>query len=171
MIKFMGAFLVVFACTAWGYMHNFKERNSICAVRELSKLFSEIARGISFRLEPLPQVIGRLSNEDKPPAALFLHRLNEALAVGDMPFETLWQEVASHFAKETLLPARATEIMQSVGVHLGKMDYEVEVARLSEGTKELKALEEELEKNNAKTEKTVRSLGVLLGLFIVIILL
>ncbi|MBR5236411.1 MAG: stage III sporulation protein AB [Clostridia bacterium] len=171
MTKFIGAFLVVFACTTWGYMHNFKERNTISAIRELSMLFSEIARSISFRLEPLTQVIHRLASEKRSAAALFLHQLDDGLSIGDMPFDALWQKAASFFAKETHLPDQAAEILQSVGMHLGKMDYEAEVNRLTEAAKELKTLEEEMKKNNLKTEKTVKSLGVLLGLFIVIILL
>ncbi|MGN1059043.1 MAG: stage III sporulation protein AB [Clostridia bacterium] len=170
MLKLFGALLIIFSCSAFAVQYVIRRQDGLKAVRELRALVSELARAISFRLEPLPDLIRRLAAEDNPPAAGFIRRLEIGIGDGEhRPLGDIWDEALAAFSDETHLPEQAKQLMRSLGARLGQMDFETETARLSEADDQLKALLSELEADSGKTEKTVKSLGVLLGILIVII--
>lgn len=172
MIKFLGAFLIVGACFAFSLQYIHRTRESITATEELSRLLTELAEAIAFRLEPLPDILTRLAEEEKPPAQLFVKQM--ALLMKDdhhRPLNEVWQTALHAFSAEKKLPEKADRLMHAVVERLGQADVESESKRLLLVADELHVLAKELEKSHAKTEKMVESLGFLLGISIVILLI
>lgn len=172
MIKLTGALLVIGTCLAFALKLIGRQRETISALRELDTLLKALAQNISLHLEPLPLLIRRLAAEKAAPAPEFLTRLTPLLDEDScQPISPLWQEAFSAFADEKRLPDKARSLMNALGEHLGQADAATEAERLHSTAAEIQALYKELEQNRIKAEKTTGSLGVLLGLFIVILLL
>ena len=131
-----------------------------------------MSQEITFRLEPLPQLLKRLSCEENKSAPSFAKQLDRVTEQDKhRPLKDIWQEALSQYATENKLPGKAISILRSLGDHLGEADFETETARLQAGAKAMQELHHSLEQDKIKTEKLTRSLGVLLGLSIVILLL
>jgi len=172
MLKLLGALLVITACTALGIKSVIKKRDTIKALKELRSALSEISRAINFQMDPLPEVICRLSREQFKEPDSFLNRLSNAIKRDKSePLSRLWQSTAKDFSQENALPDRAKHLLNTLGESLGKMDYETELERLSAGQASLSELIAETENDYTKTEKMTKSLSILLGIFIVILLL
>ena len=172
MLKFLGAMLVTGACFAFAQNIVQAKRKQLSAIKELYTFLTDLAREITFCLEPLPQLVKRLAQEESAITPSFVRELNQNTKQ-DMhrPFRDIWQETLSHYAQEINLPKSVTSLMSALGEHLGEADFETETNRLQEAVENLYNLHSSLEKDNVKTEKLARSLGILSGVFIVILLL
>ncbi len=171
MIKFLGALLVISACTLLGMTSVLKKRKTHRALCELENSLKEMAHAIEFSLAPLPNVICHLAKEQFADPQGFLNKLTKEMASEKkLPLSCAWQTITHRFAEENALPASALSLMLSLGETLGKMDYETETNRLLKAANILSEQAKDMELNREKTEKTVKSLGVILGIFIVIIL-
>ncbi len=172
MLKLLGAMLIMAACTALGIKSVIKNRKTLKAIAELSDTLAEISRAINFRLDPLPEVIHRLSQEHFSDEDTFINRLSFQIDSNpEKPLSELWHNALQDFSQAHCLPQNAMSIMASIGESLGKMDYETEIKRLNTGQDALTELLAKLNKDHEKTEKMTKSLGVILGIFIVILLL
>ncbi len=171
MLKLIGALCIIGACCAFAAQQIIKKREALRAVRELHDLFCEIEHAISFQLVPLPDLINRLAQEPTAPALRFLQRLEVGIGDGPLrPLGEIWDEALLGYQNETFLPEKAQKIASALGSRLGQMDFETERDRLLSAANELEAFCAELDVDTVKTEKLTKSLGVLLGIFIVILL-
>ncbi|MBE7047899.1 MAG: hypothetical protein E7393_00800 [Ruminococcaceae bacterium] len=172
MYQILGACFVVFACSVFSRKIVTKQKMGWKAVEELSHLLTEFNHGISFQLETLPNLITRLSSEKSPWAQGFIQELYAGLQSEDYPLlQDVWSRATHTYAKNVFLPKEAEQILYDVGKYVGQMDVEIETSRLSLGAAKLNHLLDTWKKNSAKTCKTINSLGILLGIFIVIILI
>ena len=170
MLKLIGALLVIASCTALSAKIIVKKKNSLTALSELSDSLQEIARSIDFNLESLPDIIFRLGQNQFKNEDTFLNRLSKEIAgnPGDS-FDNSWAKISHDYVQAKSLPDDVKSILSGLGSTLGKMDSETEIARLSNCQKRLNKLKDELETEHQKTEKMIQSLGVILGIFIVIL--
>lgn len=172
MIKFLGALLVIGSCFSIAQNITKDKQKQLTAIKELYNLLINLSREIHFRLEPLPKLINRLTQDEDSVSFSFLKQLNQNIEKDrHSPFREHWQETLSHFAQENHLPHSATSLMRALGEHLGETDFETETTRLQDAAENLYSLYSSLDKENKKTEKLTRSLGVLSGISIVILLL
>ncbi len=171
MIKLIGAILVISACTALGIKHVLKKRESLSALIQLRNLITEIARAIGFQPEPLPDILRKIKKQVQQEESTFLNDLIQNIDTDPSGrMSILWQNALDSFAQEKDLPPEAKKIVAMLGDALGKSDLSTELHRLSQTSDSLTSLYEELEENRDKTEKMVKSLGILLGICIVILL-
>ena len=172
MLKLLGAMLIIAACTALGIKSVTKNRKTLKAITTLSDTLSEIARSINFQLDPLPDVIHRLGREQFVDEDSFINLLSSQIDTApEKPLSELWHNALQTFSQTHHLPQKAFSIMNDIGESIGKMDYETEIHRLTAGQKALDELHTKMNHETAKTEKMTKSLGLILGVFIVILLL
>lgn len=170
MIKFWGATLVIFACFSLALKHIIKKQNTIAALKNTAETLQNIARAIGFQLEPLPRIIKTLAHEQANSQDSFIQHLNRS-AQGNLLFADAWQQALCDFCCENAIPAPAKTILEDVGMHIGKADAKTEELRLVSAAERITALCNEAEEEHKKTEKMTQSLGVIAGIFIVILLL
>ena len=172
MLKLLGAMLVIGSCFAFAVKIVQKRRDSLMALRELHRLLIDLAQQIAFSLEPLPNLLQSLGKEDHAPAPEFLQRIKASLSADEKkPLSEIWQMALEDYAKEKRLPEKGVKLMKLLGASLGQMDAETEISRLNCSADALKQLAQDMEKEQAKTEKTTETIGVLLGISIVIFLI
>jgi len=168
MFKLFGSMLVIGSCFAFALNAVKIKQKQIHSIKELYSFLTDLSQEIAFRLEPLPQLLNRLSQEENS----FAFSLN-SIAEQDAhrPFRDIWQEALSLYTIGNKLPDKAFKLLQALGDHLGEADFETETTRLQNAAKQLYALCNSLEENQTKAEKLTKSLGILLGISIVILLL
>lgn len=172
MIKLMGAVLVIFSCSVLGFQKVLQKRTTLAAMEELQELLLSIEQRISFNLEPLPELFLHLAAQRNVEETSFLFRLVSALREGEgSALGEAWHRALESFSQETGLSIEVKSLMQSLGQDLGTMDYETEGTRLCRGAKILGDCIKKEKKALAQSEKTFKSLGVLSGICIVIVLI
>ncbi len=172
MTKLLGAIFVIAACVLYGYQSLLKKRETVRALRTTGDDLTELARAVGFSLETLPDAIHRLGKKPQEEESGFLTRLSLGLSSEpSATFSVLWQRVLTEFAKEKHFPQKAETELCTLGENLGKTDFETEQNRITQAAQCLLALMSEKEEENKKQEQTVKSLSVLLGAFLVILLL
>ena len=172
MLTAVGALLILCSCFALSIKLIERSHRALQAVHDFSELLKELANAISFRLEPLPQIIKRMSTEEDAPVLTFLQYLDRELSSDEhCPLHIPWQAALEAFQKEYRLPERAYKLLQSLGPQLGTMDFETETSRLKNMGHELFSLYKDTETGFYKNKKLTESLGILTGIAIVILFL
>lgn len=168
MSKLWGAAIIISACGICS-MHLISRRKTARLVLlQFSYLLSELSRSIGYNLEPLPAFFARKEQDAPPPISGFLKTVAANLNEGQ-PLSIVWQNALSSFAAEKNLPPEALRMLAAVS-DMGQTDFESEKNRSESLALDLKELAAELEKEAAPFEKACKTLGLLLGVFIVIIL-
>lgn len=172
MLKLLGAICIIGSCCAFAAQRVMIKQRSLHAVRDLRDLCRELARDITFRLTPLPELIHSLSQIPETPAMRFLQHLDDSLLKDASPtLQQCWPTALKAFQCETQLPEKAFKIASALGESLGQTDFETESERLLLAATELDELQLALHDDAEKTEKITKSLCLLVGIGIVILLL
>ena len=168
MLKLLGACSVISVCSICSLRLIARRKTTRHCLLQLSCLLYELSRSIGYSLEPIPAFFERKETETPPPLQSFVKALSAGLK-GGQTLSILWQNALSRLAEESHLPPQAVQVLSAID-DLGQKDFESEKQRLESISIDLKHLTGELEKEAAPFEKTCRALGLLLGIFIVIIL-
>ncbi len=172
MIRFLGAVLIVSACSLLAYNQVLKKKTAIAAACELRDLLICLSQHISFSLEPLPDLIHRLFKEGAKAEDSFLARLSVALCETDnLSFSRAWSRTLQEFLDAKGRIGQTESHLLRLGETMGTMDGATEYARLQEVVKVMEMQIQEEKESLAQIEKTTKSLGVLCGVFIVLLLL
>ena len=172
MIKLIGAALVIFSCSLMGFQKVLQKRTTIFAMEELQELLLSVERRLSFNLEPLPELFLQLAAQREADDTSFLFQLVKALREGeDSTVSEAWRQTLDMFSQEKRLCDEAKSLMLSIGKELGTTDYETESAKLRRGAELMKEYIKREKKDLLQSEKTFKSLGILSGICIVIILI
>lgn len=172
MTKLLGALLVITGSVAFGYQSILKSRETVLAIRQLREFLTELSRAISFQLEPLPDAVFRLHRELATGEDSFLSLLSAGLESDPTaPFSQHFKDAVKVFSAKNRLPQKLVSILDNLGDSLGKMDYQTECDKLDRTSATLSDLLQDIEATTAKKEQTVKSLSILLGVFVVILLL
>ncbi len=172
MFKLLGALLIITSCTFFGYQSLIKSRESLSAIRQLKAVLQELSRNISFHLESLPEAISRLKESLSYGEDSFLALAEQSLKEDPTtPISLHWKEAAKSFCTRVSLPERVFSELDKLGDSLGKTDYQAECERLDRVSEDFGAILKEMESTTQKKEQTVKSLSILLGVFVVILLL
>jgi len=172
MVRFLGATLIVAACSLLAYNQILKKKAAITAACELRDLLIQISQHISFSLEPLPELIHRLFKEGRQAEDSFLAKLSATLCeTENLSFSPAWSRALQEFLDAKGRIGQTESYLLRLGETMGTMDSATERARLQEVAEVVEKQIQEEKKSLAQTEKTTKSLGILCGVFIVLLLL
>ncbi len=171
-MKIIGIILVIGSCYLFGYQYICLKKETISSMKHLSLELSEMSNYIGFQLEEIPDIIRRISStvscaQDN----LFKRFYNLQNKQPELPFSDLWTSSARSFCQDKHIPEQVLNQLISLGNLLGTSDYESEQKRLETVKKSIDNAIKTAENDSQKTEKMLRSLSVIVGIFIVILLL
>lgn len=170
MIAVLGAFFIIFACCAFSVKKITEQSKAIENIIDFKQAFLHIARKIEFESKPIALLAAEISKENSGDVAEFFGKVSEKLMDGNNSGLTqIWHKVVNEYTKKLNLSPKTVQIVKNVGMKMGKMARNAEIEFLESTVKELdteiKIKEAELSKNS----KLLKSSGILVGIFIVII--
>jgi stage III sporulation protein AB len=169
-MRFVGAGFVIAACSLLG-MHMAKAGSrSAKDLTEFKKSLILLKSQIDYAIYTLPQAFINISHRVAPPFNGFYAAVAKSLEKGNDDAATAWEQglavlSGSHLSKEDL------ESIALLCFSLGHMDAEVQLNSID---MLIAAIDESLERlntENPKNARMYRSLGVVSGLLITIVLL
>ncbi|TCT22629.1 stage III sporulation protein AB [Melghiribacillus thermohalophilus] len=170
-MKILGAILLLCATTWIGFDVSSTLSNRPRQIRQLKNALQVMEAEIVYGQSPVSEVCFHLSSQLPEPLRAFFQRVYQRLTEHHGSLYEVWQEELDHFWPQTAMKQTEKEIMDQFGKTLGQHDFTQQQKHIylaiSHLDRELKNAEDEMNRYS----KMAKSLGVLIGMFFVLLLI
>ena len=166
MQKVIGSVMIIVACTAMGFEKSRELQRHLKELEELKRIFTLIQSELQYTKAAFAEVFFKISRKTDGKYKKWLRELAGDLEKREKgPFQEVWEyEIAEHF-KDSQLAKEELEDLRQVGKNLGyleTLDLYLEQLDLS-----IQKTREEIKSK----KKLYQSMGIMAGIFLVIVLL
>ncbi|NOU97682.1 stage III sporulation protein AB [Paenibacillus sp. LMG 31456] len=171
MLKLLGAMLILLAATLFGFYQaqQFARRPKQIGdmIRALQRLETEIIYGST----PLPDALLQVAKTCPAPLHLiFRHVAEELLRAGGRSVQSIWQQTVAADWRHTSMKSGEQDIFRQLGFTLGLSDGADQVKHLRLAVQQLQSELENAQEDRKRYESMWRTLGLLMGALIVILM-
>jgi stage III sporulation protein AB len=170
-LKFIGAVFIIFAATLFGMLQARHYARRPKQIRGLIGALQRMETEMTYALTPLPELLSSLAKQTAEPLADLYRKISEQLT-GSSGISTreIWQQEVMMTWKGTSMKLPEQEVMLQLGHVLGLSDRSDQVKHLRLAVSQLQAEEADAREDQRRYEKMWKSLGVLIGGLIVILM-
>ncbi len=171
MLKLMGAVLLLMSASAAGYLAAWKYAERPRQIRRLRLALSLLETDISYGFRPLDEACRLIARRESEPVASLFNRCADNLQQldGASTFQC-WQQAVEEIWPQTAMKQPEKEILLDLGKTLGASDRADQQHHLMLAMSNLRVEENEAREEQSRYEKMCKSLGVLSGLLLVILM-
>jgi stage III sporulation protein AB len=170
MLKLLGAVFILFAATMFGFAQASQYARRPRQIRQLIQALQRLETEMVYGYTPLSEALGRIAGQMPDPlAALFRDAASRMERAGSSARQS-WQDAVRAHWPSTAMRGNEQQILCQLGFTLGITDREDQVKHLRMAASLLQAEETTAWDEQKRYEKMWRSLGVLAGAFIVILM-
>ncbi|WP_261301217.1 stage III sporulation protein SpoIIIAB [Paenibacillus andongensis] len=171
MLKFVGGVLIIGAATLFGFL---KAAHYVRRPKQIRSLISALGRmetEIMYALTPLPEAFASLSKQVAEPLSSLFRITSERLSKSDgKSTREIWQWSVNDVWTRTSMKQAEQEVVLQLGAVLGLTDRSDQIKHLRLAISQLQTEETESREEQNRYEKMWKSLGVLIGALIVIVM-
>nr|WP_231784257.1 stage III sporulation protein SpoIIIAB [Lentibacillus sp. JNUCC-1] len=149
--------------------HRLQERPK--HIRQLKNALQVLEAEILYSQLPLQDAFNMVAKQVPNPTGNFFASLSKRLETLPDHFGDLWEQELSQFMHHACINRNDREIMMQFGRTLGQHDFEQQQKHIYLANSHLDRELEEARDNQIRYAKLAKSLGVLFGLFIVLLLI
>lgn len=165
MIKIFGALLIFLACVGLTKNRITKYRRTFNILNSIITGLKEMSDSISFLKKPLPEIIESLAERDND---IFFKKIAEAFLVDEnIHIERAWETALADVSVS--ISSEAKDVLLNLGKTIGKQTAELEEENIDTSINVLTDILKKEDNLCRENTKTIKSLGVLTGLTIVIL--
>ncbi len=170
-MKFLGAVLILVTSTSIGFLFSKRYRDRPRQLRQLKSALQTLEAEIMYGLTPIQEAAVHLKEQLPKPINGFFSRLVDEMALRDgRSFNQIWVDVLEAFWPTTALKQAEKEIWKQFGQTLGQSDRTNQQKHIQLALSHLEREENEARVAQSQYEKMAKSLGVLGGILLVILL-
>lgn len=170
--KICGIAFIVFSTSAYGWVLSRDLKRRLLELRELKKIMFLLRGEIGYGLTPVLEAAGNIALRVTAPFNGILTALSERNSeIKDCTFGKLWEEEFSKGLGASHLSAAEKERLAALGNSIGLSDSGTQQNVLDAYMQEIESSINELEKCLPARTRLYRSLGVMLGVVISIIII
>jgi len=140
-------------------------------VRALAQALAVLATEVGYTATPLPLALERAGRATGGRVGDLLGEMAERLARGAGSAETVWREALAAYGERYVLPEAALGFVHELAPALGRSDRQDQVAHLRRVARHLEALADRMTPECEKNARLSRTLGLLGGLAVAILVL
>lgn len=170
-LKILGSILCVLSSSGLGFWFGMNKKKRMNELKELKKLFTQLKGEIQYHFMPLPEAMERIGTENETIFSEFFLEIAEKLkGYEGNTFYQIWKEAIGIKLSGSSLNRNDQEKLLRIGETMGHFHQELEIKSIENYLLEL---EQEIQAENKVIEEKVRlcrTLGVLGGLFLSIIM-
>ena len=172
MQKIVGSILVIAASTGIGLFKGNEMALRVRQMREVKRIFLSLQQEIAYTMVPLAQAFERVADRSAGIFQMWFLEIGRELGkMEGKSVEMIWEECTCVYLKQTLLTAADKQILACQGSYMGQLEVNMQTSairlfleqweeRISDATAQL-----------ANKKRMARSMGILGGVFLVILLL
>lgn len=172
-IQWLGSAAVVYGSTLFGRRQAARYRERPRELRRLATLFRNLQTEISYSRVPLQEALLRVSHLTDAKSGLSAF-FSEAARLLDVPGNTAqiaWENALVNYEKVSSLTQEDKEILVSVGRTVGLTGPDEQVGHLAAAIELLCARELEAIEDRKRYERVFKTVGILTGTLIVVLLI
>jgi stage III sporulation protein AB len=169
-IKIIGSVLLICATSAIGFSLAADCSKRPKVLRELQVLLQIFENEISYLSNLLAESFERIYEGSKTDASLLFKEAAANLSISGITADTAWEKAVRENSSKLGLNKEDQSILITFGKMLGNSDLEGQLHNINLVSSQLKLQELKAEEMRQKNEKMYRSLGVLSGLAITVVL-
>jgi stage III sporulation protein AB len=171
MLKFIGAVCIIIAASLYGFLQALHYARRPKQIRGLIGALQRMETEMTYALTPLPELLASLAKQTVEPLADLYRKTSEQLTSSSgMSTREIWQHEVQETWKKTSMKLPEQEVMLQLGHVLGMSDRSDQVKHLRLAVSQLQVEEVDAREEQRKYEKMWKSLGVLIGGLIVILM-
>lgn len=172
LLKLIGGLVVIVSSSFLGFALSRDCARRPQQLRELQALLQMFENQIVFLSDVLTDAFERVFRSSKSEVGVFFRAAAEKLSSGgEINAREAWEAAVRENLRKTSLLAEDQEVILSFGTLLGSSDLEGQVKNIRLTVNQLKLQEQKAEERRVKYEGMYRSLGILGGLAVVILLI
>jgi stage III sporulation protein AB len=171
LLKIIGGIFVISASSFLGYALSRDCAKRPHQLRVLQALFQMFENEVVFLSNVLTEAFEKISTSNNDEVASFFKATVKNLKTTNISANKAWETALNENIKKTALNKEDEAILISFGKMLGNSDIEGQVKNIRLTINQIKLQEQKAEESRKKNEKMYRSLGILGGLAVVIILM
>lgn len=171
MLKLLGAMMILLSATLFGFyqaqQYSRRPKQIGEVIRALQRLETEIVYGFT----PLQEALAKIAHScPRPVSAIFGHAAEELSQAGGRSAQQIWQQSLQEHWRHTSMKTGEQNIVQQLGFTLGLSDSADQVKHLRLAIQQLQGELEGSEEERKRYESMWRSLGLLMGALLVILM-
>lgn len=166
MFKYAGLALIIAVSSFSGIYFSAALKARLIALQKINYLIDEIIILLRFKASTVYEIIEHLTRNERFSDFSFLNKIT---ANGEIPFQLDWCN-SLKISPPSNLKTEDLHILADIGKNLGTSDIEGQISTLNLQRNELKTLISSAEEDCERKSKLYRSLGVLVGAFISVML-
>ena len=171
MLKVMGCFFIIYASFMTGHAVGNYHTRMIKEMEELILLMHIIRNQIIYEGTEIPELLETCEKRAGGGVKIWLRHLSHTIATcRDKSFVEIWQESMEVLSNQTALRGDIVDEVRRFGAILGDMDVEAQVSRMNLIENIVEDRYEKERNRNGGIKRLSSSLGLLGGVFIVIML-
>lgn len=170
--KIAGSIIVILSCSFLGFILSRDCSKRPQQLRELQGLLQMFENQISYLSDIIAEAFERIGRVGGFGTGIFFRRTVELLKEGKVSNASeAWEQAVRQCIKMTALNREDEEIISSFGKLLGNTDIEGQIKNIRLTLGQLALQEDKAEESRKKNENMYKSLGMLGGIAVVIVLL
>lgn len=171
MLKLFGAVLIIAAGAMAGFRQSSRYTNRPIQIRLLILALQRLETEISYGESPLPEALSRSGRGlNEPLIRLFDHAASRMNRPGSGSAMECWQEAVELMWRRSMLNLTEKDILLQLGITLGASGRVDQMKHLQLAVRQLQAEEVTAREEQQRYSKMWKSLGVLAGALVVILL-
>ncbi|TRM12679.1 stage III sporulation protein SpoAB [Lentibacillus cibarius] len=170
-MKWIGALLFIGTTTLIGFEVSRKLNERPKHIREMKNALQILEAEILYSQLPLPEAFEIIARQIPEPLSTFFHELHVSMHNAGTDLYSVWDRCVNELLETSSLSDIEGEIVKQFGRTLGQHDFAQQQKHIHLTINHLDRQLEEARENQFKYGKMAKSLGVLCGLFVVLLLI
>lgn len=171
MTKYIGAVVIIVSCVYSTLKAVKKLRDREKSMQSLCTSMEILKDEISNHLTPIPEVFEMLAERSQYPAnKLYKNALEEMKNIGSCSFFSIWKKAVAE-TEELLLTEPEKQVLGEIGLTLGRYDVKNQEGMINRVISRFDFYRKRAEDDRRQNTKTQAYLGIISGVFVVIVLL
>ncbi|WP_085991931.1 stage III sporulation protein SpoIIIAB [Oceanobacillus senegalensis] len=170
-MKWIGALILIGATTWLGIEWSNRLANRPKQIRQLKNALQILEAEIVYSQLPLRDAFFSIAKQIPQPTKSFFEQMGESLQDKDNDLYHNWKKNINSFVQDSSLGVNEKEILNQFGRTLGQHDFYQQQKHIQLALSHLQRELEDAREEQYKYSKMAKSLGVLAGIFIVLLLI
>ncbi|WP_164931676.1 stage III sporulation protein SpoIIIAB [Longirhabdus pacifica] len=172
MLQLFGSVFILFSSTMIGFSQAARIHARTSQLRLCIHAMQRLQTEVTYGLTPLPEALQHISKViPSPPLANMFYDISMMLSEEGTSTQECWLYGISKHWRKTAMKKAEKEILERLGSTLGLSDQDNQLKHIQLAVQQLQMEEEHARANQMRLSKMWRSLGILTGLLVTIILL
>ncbi|CAG7612497.1 Stage III sporulation protein AB [Paenibacillus solanacearum] len=171
MLKLLGAMLILLSGALFGFYQAALLARRPKQIDELIRSLQRLETEIVYGFTPLPEALAHTGRSCSAPVSrLLLEAAEELKRAEGRSVQTIWHQAVSEAWRNTAMKVQERDIWLQIGSTLGLTDKEDQVKHLRLAASQLQTESDNAREEQQRYERMWKSLGVLMGALVVILM-